>query len=224
MKTKLINSNWEHQIKFNDGSTSLLVIENSDVFRKYIMTLQSQINGEDGPFVLSNEKEIISIKERISFALNPLTVEIVDKKVQTKITALVKNYMLNEGHYESMSAVLTAIESFALDIEEEFPFDITHTEPDISALIKLLGFSLKVDYQDEIERLLEYTNILHDVCNIDYFVFVSLYDYFSQQTIETFCKECNMNKHNILLIERHNQDVPKEGQKILIDSDLCEIF
>lgn len=224
MKTKLVNPNWEHQIKFNDGSTSLLVIENSDIFRNYITGLQLQANGEDGPFVLSDEKEIIPIKDRLSFALNPLSIEIVDKKVQTKITTQIKSFMLNEDHYESLSTVLASIESFALKVEEDFLFDIEHTEPDASALIKMLGFSLKVDYQDEIEKLLEYTNVLHDICNIDHFVFVSLYDYFSEQTIETFCKECNMNKHNILLIERHNQNPPKDAKKILIDSDLCEIF
>ncbi len=224
MKTKLVNPNWEHQIKFNDGSTSLLVIENSDIFRNYITSLQLQANGEDGPFVLSDEKEIIAIKDRLSFALNPLYIEIVDKKVQTKITTLIKNYMLNEEHFESLSTVLSTIESFALKIEDDFPFELEHTEPEASTLIKMLGFSLKVDYQDEIEKLLEYTNVLHDICNIDHFVFVSLYDYFSEQTIVNFCKECNMNKHNILLIERHNQNPPKEAQKILIDSDLCEIF
>lgn len=224
MKTKLVNPNWEHQIKFNDGSTSLLVIEDSDTFRNYITSLQLQTNGEDGPFVLSNEKEMLPIKDRLSFVLNPLSVEIVDKKVQTKIITLLKNYMLNEGHYETLATVLAQIEAFALDIEENFPFEIEHTEADASALIKMLGFSLKVDYQDEIEKLLEYTNVLHDICGIDHFVFVSLYDYFNQQTIETFCRESNMNKHNILLIERHNQREPMEAQKILIDHDLCEIF
>ncbi len=224
MRTKLVNPNWEHQIKFNDGSTNLLVIENSDVFRNYIINLQLQANGEDGPFVLSDENEIVPIKDRLFFTLNPLSIELVDKKVQAKITALLKSLLLKEDHCGALSTVLATIESFALGIEEDFPFEVEHVEPDVSALIKMLGFSLKVDYQDEIEKLLEYTNVLHDICNIDHFVFVSLYDYFSEQTIETFCKECNMNKHNLLLIERHNQNPPNGASKILIDSDLCEIF
>ena len=224
MKSKLVNSNWEHQIKFNDGSISLLVIENSDAFRAYITSLQAQANGEDGPFVLSSEKEIISIKDRLSFVLNPLSVEIADKKVQTRVTTMLKNYFLNESHHDEMSTILAQIEAFALDIEENFPFEIEHTEADVSDLIKMLGFSLKVDYQDEIEKLLEYTNVLHDICNIDHFVFVSMFDYFSEQTIKTFCNECNMNKHNVLLIERHDPGFLFEAQKIVIDSDLCEVF
>lgn len=224
MKTKISNPNWEHQIKFNDGSTTLLVIENSDAFRKYITELKSQIEGVEGDFVFSNEKDSLPFKDRFAMVSNPLQVDFSDKRIQTKITSLMKNHMSNETHYEAMTNMLSQLESFAQDLETDFPFEVEHSEPDIQALIKMLGFSLKLDYQDEIDKLSEYTNVLHDVCGIDHFAFVSMFNYFNEETIQTFIRECNANKHNLLFIERYDQTVENCSQKILIDHDLCEIF
>lgn len=224
MKTKISSHNWEHQIKFNDGSTTLLVIEDSDTFRKYITELKSQIEGIEGDFAFSNEKDSLSFKDRFAIITNPLQVDFSDKKIQTKITSLMKNHMSNETHYEAMTTILSQLESFAQDLEDDFPFEIEHSEPDIQSLLKMLGFSLRLEYQNEIEKLIEYTNVLHDVCNVDHFVFISMFDYFNERTLQTFIKECNANKHNLLFIERHDQNVENIAQKILIDHDLCEIF
>lgn len=224
MKTKITNPNWEHQINFNDGSTTLLVIENSDVFREYISELQNQIEGIEGSFVFSNDDDVLSFKDRFSIIVNPLQVDFSDKRIQTKINSQMKNHMSNETHYTRLSETLSVIESFAEDLEEDFPFEVEHTEPDVQTLIKMLGFSLKTDYRNQIEKAIEYTNVLHDICNIDHFIFVSMFDYFNEETMKTFIKECNSNKHNILLIERHDIPTPKDVQKILIDHDLCEVF
>lgn len=224
MRTKISSHNWEHQIKFNDGSTTLLVIEDSDTFRKYITELKSQIEGLEGDFAFSNEKDSLSFKDRFAIITNPLQVDFTDKRIQTKITSLMKNRMSNETHYEAMTTVLSQLESFAQDLEMDFPFEVEHSEPDIQALVKMFGFSLKLDYQDEIDKLSEYTNVLHDVCGIDHFVFVSMFAYFNERTIQTFIRECNANKHNLLFVERYDQTVENASQKILIDHDLCEIF
>lgn len=224
MRTKISSHNWEHQIKFNDGSTILLVIEDSDTFRKYITELKSQIEGNEGDFALSNEKDSLSFKDRFAIITNPLQVDFSDKRIQTKVTSLMKNHMSNETHYEAMTMILSQLESFAQDLEEDFPFEVEHSEPDIQSLLKMFGFSLRLEYQNEIEKLIEYTNVLHDICNIDHFVFISMFDYFNEKTLQTFIKECNANKHNLLFIERHDQNVENIAQKILIDHDLCEIF
>ena len=92
MRTKISSHNWEHQIKFNDGSTTLLVIEDSDTFRKYITELKSQIEGLEGDFAFSNEKDSLSFKDRFAIITNPLQVDFTDKRIQTKITSLMKNH------------------------------------------------------------------------------------------------------------------------------------
>ena len=224
MKTKIVNPTWEHKIEFKDGSTTLLIIENSEVFRNYLQDLRNQSNGDEGNFVLSDEKEELSFKDRFSITLNPLLLEINDKRIQTKINALMKNHMSNDSHFNGLTTLISRLEAFAQELEEDFPFEVEHAEPDLQSIQKILNFTIKTDYQNEIEKLIEYTNILHDVCNIDHFAFVGLFDYFNASTIETFIKECNANKHNLLLIERYNQTIKNPQQKILIDQDLCEIF
>lgn len=224
MRTKISNPNWEHKVKFNDGSTTLLIIEESDAFREYICELQNQAEGNEGHFVLSEENDTIPFKDRFAIVTNPLQVEFTDKRIQTKINALMKASMSNEAHYETLSALLSSIESFAIELEESFPFEVEHAEPEGQSLLKMLAFSLKTDYQNQIEKIIEYTNVLHDICSIDHFAFVSMFDYFNEKTMETFIRECNSNKHNILLIERHDIFTPDDVQKILIDHDLCEVF
>ena len=49
--TKLVNPDWEHQIILDDGSATIVVIENKDTFRTYISQLINIFYNE-GPFIV----------------------------------------------------------------------------------------------------------------------------------------------------------------------------
>lgn len=222
---KLVNSSWEHVIDLSDGTSTLLVIEDPICLRGYIEALIEQINTDIGPFVLSDEKKEYSVKEKVAVVTDPLQNEIVDKRITSKITSMMKSHMVGEDHYADTIGIISAIESYAEELKSDFPYELTHSEIDSASLSKLLGFSILVEYESKIDRLTEFANIMHGICGINSFFLVGMSSYYSEEELSIFLKECCLQKHNVVLLERldclGNVGVSK---KVVIDKDHCEIF
>lgn len=221
---KLVNPFWEHQINLTDGSSTLLIIEDPEILRNYVSNLKQQVNGEEGPFVLSDEKGILKIDEHIQVILSPLELNFSNKKISNKLQAVLKAFIISEDYYQETQEILARINSYALNIQSGFPYNIDYTEIEHNDLLKTINFDIQVDFESEIEKIMEYINILHDICNIDSFIFIGMMNYFSNKTINTFIKEATSNKHNLVFIERVDNTELITTQKIIIDSDSCEIF
>ena len=74
--------NWEHTIKFNDGSITHLFIENPITYRDYVSELLLQINGEEGDFILSDTEEL-SIPKKLAILTDPINLQFDEKKGQS---------------------------------------------------------------------------------------------------------------------------------------------
>lgn len=225
MSVKLVNHNWEHQIILEDGSSTQIIIENSELLRAYLMDLIRQTNGEAGPFVLSSDDEIVSISDRLLVITDPLMLDVAEKRLTNKVQTAMKQHMVSENHYEDTMELVSRIEAYSELLQSDFPFNVCHHDIDPVNLIKVMNFELQTDYENEIEKIMEYVNLMHDICGIDSFVFASLSSYFNCDALNVFIKECISNKHNLLFIERSDLgQVLYNTRKIIIDKDACEIF
>lgn len=62
--TKLVHPDWEHRIILDDGSATIVVIENRDTFRTYISQLIKSMDKE-GPFILSEGLKEKAMKDYV---------------------------------------------------------------------------------------------------------------------------------------------------------------
>ena len=225
MKEKLVNTDWEFQIDMNDGSSSCLIIENPFVLRNTIMGLLKQSKGENGDFVLSNEKKQLDIQEQLVVITDPLNVDPSSKRISNAITQQIKDIIVSPDFYKDANDLVSHMERFADNIEDTYRLNVSHQDYEISNLYKVLNIQLQVEYEDELERIMEFMNVHHDVCGIDCFVFVSLFSYFSEEELNTLVREATSNKHNILFLEGHEPDfIPDQTRKIIIDKEACQLF
>ncbi len=225
---KLVHPDWNHQIILDDGASSMISFENPEIFRKYFLELQSQIQGEDGKFVLSQDSEELSFSSNLLLIPSVLSIDMGDKRVQNRLQSLLKAAVISDDLFVRTQEIISLIERYAEEVSEQFPYSIRYNEPDSSALLKLIGFEAEYEYANELDKILEYMNLMHSFCNIPAFVLVGMSMYFTSAEIQMLVDDCRSLKHSILFLE----GILPEGflgeisvsQKLIIDSDGCEIF
>ena len=221
----MANADWDHQIQLDDGSSTLLVIESPSIFRNYVSGLIALSEGEDSDFVLSDGCKILKGKNHVDIIFSPFSLSFSDKRINSKIQSSMKDRMVSEEFYCKTMELFSSINAYASTLSEGFDISLEWEEPLSSELLKLIGFSVKTEYEDDLEKILEYMNVLHDLCGIDDFVFISLFGYFNETEIEALIADAQGNKHNLLFIEPHQPKIlPTNTKQIIIDSDGCEIF
>ena len=222
--TTLFHPDFEHTIPFDDGSSSLLVIEDTKVFRKYISDLYTSFDG-DGPFHLADGAKERKIKDHFDVILSPFSVSFSEKRLTTKLQNLIKEHMTSESHYVDTSSIISAIDVYSDKISSDFPTDIEWSPIDVSGLLKLISFSIRTEYENDFEKVLEYMNVMHDICGIDDFVLVSFFSYFSVDEINSLVSDATTNKHNLLFLESQQPPyIPSETKMVIVDKDGCEIY
>ena len=222
--TTLFHPDFEHTIPFDDGSSSLLVLEDTKLFRKYISELYSSFDG-DGPFHLEDGAKERKFKDHFEIILSPFSISFSEKRLTTKLQSLIKEHMTSENHYLDTSSIISTIDIYADKLASDFPVDIEWEQIDVSNLLKLIGFSVRTEYENDFEKILEYMNVVHDVCGIDDFALVSFFSYFSIDEINILVSDASANKHNLLFLESNQPTfIPAETKMIIVDKDGCEIY
>ncbi|MCK9329434.1 MAG: type II-A CRISPR-associated protein Csn2 [Candidatus Cloacimonetes bacterium] len=222
---KLKHYEWEHEITIGDGQTSIIAIEDPDIFRQYVKDLFLQISGFDGPFVLSDGISEKNIKDSMVFITNPLSIEAEDRRIKTKLASMLKDLIQSEDMLQDEMMLRNAFEFFKAKIQENLPYKITFADYDAGSLVKFLDFSVETEFESDMEKLLEYLNLMNDICQIGCFVFINLLSFFNHEDLITFFSECQSLKHSLILIENHNPDNNfLTAKHIVIDRDKCELF
>ena len=83
--TKLFHVDFEHTISFDDGSSTVLVLEDTKQFRRYITELYSSFEG-NGPFHLVDGIKEKKFKDHLEIILSPFSVSFSEKRLKTGTT------------------------------------------------------------------------------------------------------------------------------------------
>lgn len=222
---KLKHPDYEFEVSFEDGKSTMLVIENPVLLRSVLMDLFNQINGNDGLFVLSENGSVMQIKDNIDMIFNPLDFEVVSKKVSSRITAMFKEHMVNEDNYSKSAEIISGICEYVEYLISDFPYQLDYNEISVDSLCKMLNISVSADYESELEKLLEHFNLTNNILGVSCFVVVNINSFFSRDEIQRLVKECFSLKHNILFIcgSQCDYDI-NDMETIIIDKDGCELF
>lgn len=222
---KLVHPDWEFIINAEDGNATLLTIENKNIFRKFVSELSRQIEEDVGNFVYSGDNGIMKLREKVVLVTDPLNVVISNKRVLTKIQQQMKEAVNNEEFFLKTKEILSKIEEFAIELESDSWINLTHSSYTSEGLVKFLNLEIQEDYENEIEKILEYMNVMHNVCGIETFVFLSMFGLFDSEELKVLIEESSLNKHNLIFWESVEPDcVPLGVKKIIIDKDFCQIF
>ena len=224
---KLVHPDYEKQIDLSAGQITVVFFDNPVIFRKYVSELVQQSRGDGGLFVLSENNEELKIENNLVSITNPLDFEIEDKRITNKISSQIKSFAVSEDMIERTQSMIASLQEYAEYIAENFQYHVSYTEPESAAIMKMLGYRVEYDYQNELEKLLEYMNMIHNICNIGCFVIVNAFSFFSKDELSILAKDCKLLGHSLLFLEGNSlsSDVSIDfATKIVIDLDGFELF
>lgn len=152
----------------------------------------------------------------LSFQLNR-------KSLLTKITASMEAVATSEGFYTRTMELLSQIECYLDDLAFSMDCDVICGEATVSALLKAAGVSLRDDYIDPLERLLDYMELVRSYERDKVFVFVNLRSFFADDPIRSFLRTAIDHQLTLLLVDAWDHPKLPEETRLIIDKDLCEI-
>ncbi len=157
---KLVHPDLEGQILFDAQRPCEWIIESPDAFLKFSQELCSQAGGGEGRFVLSEEEEI-SLSKYAEIIVNPLNVDINDRKVLNKLYAELSELAFGEELYLETQKMLAGLQEYLLKLEHTSDYFLeTDSEPDVTAVFKAAGVRLQNYADNFIENLCQYITMM----------------------------------------------------------------
>lgn len=207
----------------NEELVNFLVIENQNFFLEAAIDLNSQLNKQEGIFVLSCENQPVEIYNKLEVITDFINLDINKRLLVNKLLRKA-NEVANEENLMLKTVELKAhISRFAFDIAEEINHDIDFlSDFDVSCILKAINFKFRDDEMDIPERLINYMLLVRELECDKCFVLINFRDYISDGEIDNFYKTVLYNKLKVLVISAHEHPKSKYEKRVVIDKDLCE--
>lgn len=220
----LAHPDLEKQIYIYDSNITEWIIESPELFSKYLEELQSQIEGQDGAFVLSNENKDINLSKNVEIIFNPLAVDINEKKIISKIYSELQTIANDEIMYLKTREVIGILQQYFFELEQHHNTPLV-IEDDIEllGLFKSLGIKIDETSLDYFERLIQYIKLQAEILNKKLIILINIRSFLSEERLEQLFQYIKYNEIKLLLIESIQRDFTNLTNKFIIDIDKCEI-
>lgn len=221
---KLIHKNYGIEMELIENMVNVLVVEKPEVYAQIIGTLWNQFyNGETGDFCLCDldiEKPLLKYAECI---FNPFGVSCNDKKILSKLYQELKDIANNELQQETadMNAKLTGyVDALVQTVPYSMSFQL---DVDVVSVLKMYDVQLENQFENLLERIVEYLKAYHQICHVENYIFINLKCYLGSGELEKLYEFASYQKINLILLETTNNMRLKQEKIWIIDKDLCII-
>ncbi len=220
---RLVHPDWNRELLFQEGYILGLVLENPTLFRRTLADMTAQMEGANGEMVLSEDFTPVDMGKYLEVLTTIVPFDIHKKSLFTKITASVEKLALGDTFYHRTQEMLALIERYGESLLEEYPYSMAVTPPTATSLVKMLGIVPEREYAHDMEKLLEYMELVREFDRDKLFVFVNLRGYYTQEDLEAFAADIIRKKLTVLLLDTHEYPRLSCEKRLVIDNDLCEL-
>ena len=200
-----------------------LTIENPREFYKTVEEFIKVFNGEESNVCfVQGDKELSSSLGEI--VLSPITIDFNDKKL---LNLLYKKFEkdCNKGEdILKINEINSLVGQFLQNTIIDFPAPLDYGELSLAEIFKTVGLKFNLYFENLPEKIISYINILIELKNIKFIVFVNLKSYISNEDLDFLVRHCANEKISLFLIEstKTRELLPNE-KCVIITEDLCEI-
>lgn len=222
---KLVHPDFGFQMQFGQGNVCELVIESPGSFAKYVQELLRQTEGEEGDFVLSEGEKEYPLSKYAEIIVNPLAVDINDKKILNKLYHELAERSVDDEMYLLTQKVTADLQSYFFQLEQRCPYMLeSDMEIDMIAVFKALGVKLENYSDDFFENIVQYTKILAELMGKRICIFVNIRSYLDEVQVEQLIEMAEYNEMALLFIEKSQDGFSNGIARYIIDKDNCEIY
>ena len=221
---KLVYTELEQQLVFQENKVNVLVIEQKELFRRMIQELDKQISGEECGFVLSDNNKTIKIDKEICLILNPFALDINSRKALTGLYNELGKLGLNEENYLKTCSLKGQIAEYIYDLLNQVDYALKFQDDfNLQSMFKALEVVFEAGEGNFLEGLVYFLDVCSKFQKVKILTFVNLKTYLMSEELHEFYKEAFYRKIQLLLLENNIGDEPAEEAVSIVDADLCLI-
>lgn len=201
-----------------------IVIENQHMFYNMISDIRSQLDGNNGKVVLSEDHTPLDMRKTADLLTQFVPFTVNQKELIAKLYAALKKKAVNEKMYQYTQEIYGYIGEYLYQLieDEENELDITIPE-DITGILK--AFDVRFDDSELTlsEKLLEYMLSASELRGHRLFITVNLRSYLTDRETEELFRSLLLKKIKLLCIESADHTRLSTEEVIIIDKDMCVI-
>ena len=221
---KLVYTELEQQLVFQENKVNVLVIEQKELFRRMIQELDKQISGEEGGVVLSDNNKIMKIDKEICLILNPFALDINSRKALTGLYNELGKLRLNEENYLKTCSLKGQIAEYIYDLLNQVDYALKFQDDfNLQSMFKALEVEFEAGEGNFLEGLVYFLDVCSKFQKVKILTFVNLKTYLMSEELHEFYKEAFYRKIQLLLLENNIVDELAEEAVSIVDADLCLI-
>ncbi len=215
---------YENRLLLTPEKPQLLIIENPSEFYKTVMSFRSQILGEEGDFSFYEDGEKMSVSKWGEILVNPFDFDINEKRILNLLYKKAEKNFLQSGLITELSEIITKSEIFFNELSYTFSFDLEYETLSLLDVMKAGNVKIKTEYEGVLEKVISYVNVLIELKNIKFFIFVNIKSILRDDDLAELYRHCEMEKVALLLIESAKlRPLLSREKAVIITDDLCEI-
>ncbi len=221
---KLVYTELEQQLVFQENKVNVLVIEQKELFRRMIQELDKQISGEEGRFVLSDNNKTMKIDKEICLILNPFALNINSRKALTGLYNELGKLGLNEENYLKTCSLKGQIAEYIYDLLNQVDYALKFQDDfNLQSMFKALEVEFEAGEGNFLEGLVYFLDVCSKFQKVKILTFVNLKTYLMSEELHEFYQEAFYRKIQLLLLENNIVDELAEEAVSIVDADLCLI-
>lgn len=221
---KLVYTELDKQLVFQENSVQVLVVENKQLFRRMLEDFHKQLEGEEGGFTLSADNKILRLDKEAVLVLNPFNLEINSRKALTGLYNELGKLGMNEENYLKTCRLKGELAEYAYDLLSQVDYALEFQDDFcLQNLFKALEVQFEVGGRDFLEQIVTYMDVGCKFQKVKLLAFANLKTYLTDDELRELYEEAFYRKLHLMLFENSVGKELEDEVISIVDGDLCLI-
>lgn len=209
-------------LETNPPGVQTLVVESPVFLREFLLDISGQMQGEEGRAALSENNTVLEFSKYAELMDDPIGFELNRKTLLNRIAAAMEREAFEPDNFMETEKVLRDTELLLDRLAFSFPCDVVYSKLSISSLIRAVGLELRDEYDDLLERMIDYMELVREFDRDKLFITVNLRSFFSDNEVSAFIDTVLSHEFRVLMLESHDAALLPNERRLTVDADLCE--
>ena len=221
---KIYNPYFQSVFDFSTVKVQTVIIEGPHAFSTVIGDIASQIEGNSGETVLSEDDEPIEMNKYAEILDRFYSFDINRKSLLSKISDSLLKRASDEEHFLKSRTLLSEITAYLENLAFDELADVYFTGITEASLLKASGMMLYDDYDNLTDKLLDYMLLVREYERDKLFITVNLGCYLTVNEVNELSDSVRKHGLHLLMIESNNHeldDIVKSSPILTVDDDYC---
>lgn len=207
-------------IRFDDCLVQRLVVENPGFMGRLLSELNSQIEGYDGNFILSDARKEYALSQSVHVVIDPFSLKLSSKDVISALNKKMLQKMEGESAFLKIRGAMSALSTLVTDVASDLEPSLDVGELNSQSLLKAMSIDIS-DADTLAERICESVRLKSQYSGCKLSVLVNMGLYLSKEEYDGCVSQLMYMNTPVLLIE---SSFTQDGlESTIVDADCCEI-